>query len=277
MKKLVALFCVVYALSACSIVPLTGRSQLAIFTTQDLMPLVNDEYNESLTESKVLTSTKEGQEIVKVGNKMAEVVEAYLIEQSYDSLVNELDWEFNLLENEEINAWCMPGGKVAFYTGILPFTRDETGIAVIMGHEIAHAVAGHANERMSQELLFELGVTTVDIAIGENPTLTQELLLQAVGVGSELQILGFSRKHELEADRMGLIFMAMAGYDPREAPAFWERMAEDSEEEEFEFLSTHPGPSRRIERLNSLLPEAIAIYEQSKGSIGLSAFSLRTK
>jgi predicted Zn-dependent protease len=266
MKKTLFILLFFGLFSSCATVPLTGRNQLTIFTTQDLMPLVNDEYNESLTDSKVLTSTKEGQEIVKVGNKMAEAVEAYLIEQGYGSLVNELDWEFNLLENEEINAWCMPGGKVAFYTGILPFTRDETGIAVIMGHEIAHAVAGHANERMSQELLFELGVTAVDIAIGENPTLTQELLLQAVGVGSELQILGFSRKHELEADRMGLIFMAMAGYDPREAPAFWERMAEDSEDEEFEFLSTHPGPSRRIERLNSLLPEAIAIYEQAKGS-----------
>ncbi len=229
------------------------------------MPLVKEEYNESLTESKVLTSTEEGQEIVKVGNKMAEVVEAYLIEQGYDSLVSELDWEFNLLENEEVNAWCMPGGKVAFYTGILPFTRDETGIAVIMGHELAHAVANHSGERMSQEILMELGVGSIDLAMGQDPTLTQEILLLSIGLASNLKILSFSRKHELEADRMGLIFMAMAGYDPREAPAFWERMAEDSEEDGFDFLSTHPGPSRRIERLNSLMPEAIAIYEQSKG------------
>jgi predicted Zn-dependent protease len=202
---------------------------------------------------------------VKVGNKMAEVVEAYLIEQGYDSLVSELDWEFNLLENEEVNAWCMPGGKVAFYTGILPFTRDETGIAVIMGHELAHAVANHSGERMSQEILMELGVGSIDLAMGQDPTLTQEILLLSIGLASNLKILSFSRKHELEADRMGLIFMAMAGYDPREAPAFWERMAEDSEEDGFDFLSTHPGPSRRIERLNSLMPEAIAIYEQSKG------------
>jgi predicted Zn-dependent protease len=229
------------------------------------MPLVKEEYSESLTESKVLTSTEEGQEIVKVGNKMAEVVEAYLIEQGYDSLVSELDWEFNLLENEEVNAWCMPGGKVAFYTGILPFTRDETGIAVIMGHELAHAVANHSGERMSQEILMELGVGSIDLAMGQDPTLTQEILLLSIGLASNLKILSFSRKHELEADRMGLIFMAMAGYDPREAPAFWERMAEDSEEDGFDFLSTHPGPSRRIERLNSLMPEAIAIYEQSKG------------
>ena len=264
MKKLAALFCLVYTLSACSIVPLTGRSQLTIFTTQDLMPLVKDEYKESLTESEVVTSTKEGQEIVKVGNKMAEAVETYLKEQGYDSLVNELEWEFNLLENEEVNAWCMPGGKVAFYTGILPFTRDETGIAVIMGHELAHAVANHAGERMSQEILMELGVGTIDLAMGQDATLTQELLLLSVGVASELKLLSFSRKHELEADRMGLIFMAMAGYDPREAPLFWGRMAEDSEDEDLLFLSTHPGHSKRMERLNSLLPEAIAIYEQRK-------------
>ena len=264
MKKLAALFCVVYALSACSIVPLTGRSQLTIFTTQDLMPLVKDEYKESLTESEVVTSTKEGQEIVKVGNKMAEAVETYLKEQGYDSLVNELEWEFNLLENEEVNAWCMPRGKVAFYTGILPFTRDETGIAVIMGHELAHAVANHAGERMSQEILMELGVGSIDLAMGQDPTFTQELLLLSVGVASELKLLSFSRKHELEADRMGLIFMAMAGYDPREAPLFWGRMAEDSEDEGLPFLSTHPGHSKRMERLNSLLPEAIAIYEQRK-------------
>lgn len=264
MKKLAALLCVVYALSACSIVPLTGRSQLAIFTTQDLMPLVKDEYKETLTDSKVLTSTAEGQQIVKVGNKMAEAVETYLKEQGYDSLVNELDWEFNLLEDEEVNAWCMPGGKVAFYTGILPFTRDETGIAVIMGHELAHAVANHAGERMSQEILFELGVGTIDLAMGQDPTLTQELLLLSVGIASDLKLLSFSRKHELEADRMGLIFMAMAGYDPREAPLFWGRMAEDSEDEGLQFLSTHPGHTKRMERLNSLLPEAIAIYEQTK-------------
>ena len=266
MKKSILLLLTTFLFSSCSIVPLTGRSQLAIFTTQDLMPLVKDEYKESLKESKVLTSTQEGQEIVKVGNKMAEAVELYLKEQGYDSLVNELEWEFNLLEDEEVNAWCMPGGKVAFYTGILPFTKDETGIAVIMGHELAHAVANHAGERMSQEILMELGVGTLDLAMGQDPTLTQEILLLSIGIASDLKLLSFSRKHELEADRMGLIFMAKAGYDPREAPLFWGRMAEDSEDDGLTFLSTHPGHTKRMERLNSLLPEAIAIYEQVKGS-----------
>ena len=135
-----------------------------------------------------------------------------------------------------------------------------------MGHELAHAVANHAGERMSQEILFELGVGTLDLAMGQDPTLTQEILLLSVGIASDLKLLSFSRKHELEADRMGLIFMAMAGYDPREAPLFWGRMAEDEEDDGLTFLSTHPGHTKRMERLNSLLPEAIEIYEQRKGS-----------
>ena len=133
------------------------------------MPLVKDEYKESLTSSKVLTSTKEGQEIVKVGNRMSKAVETYLNEQGYGDMVEHLEWEFNLLEEEEVNAWCMPGGKVAFYTGILPFTKDETGIAVIMGYELGHAVANHAGERMSQEIFFALGVGSVDLAMGQGP------------------------------------------------------------------------------------------------------------
>lgn len=266
MKKSILLLLTAFLYASCSIVPLTGRNQIALFTTQDLMPLVKNEYKESLTSSKVLTSTKEGQEIVKVGNRMSKAVEKYLNEQGYGEMVEHLEWEFNLLEEEEVNAWCMPGGKVAFYTGILPFTKDETGIAVIMGHELAHAVANHAGERMSQEILFALGVGSVDLAMGQDPTLTQEILLLSVGIASSLKMLSFSRKHELEADRIGLIFMAMSGYDPREAPIFWGRMAEDSEDDGLAFLSTHPGHSKRMERLNSLLPEAIAIYEQGKGS-----------
>jgi predicted Zn-dependent protease len=264
MKRICLVVLTLLLFTSCSIVPLTGRNQLSLISTQDLVPLVKEEYQNELTSYENLTKTKEGRQIVKVGNKIASSVEKYLLKQGYDSLVNELEWEFNLLENEEVNAWCMPGGKVAFYTGIIPICEDETGIAVIMGHEIAHAVAGHANERMSQEILFELGVTAFDLAIGQNPTLIQEILLQAVGIASDLKILKFSRKHELEADRMGLIFMAMAGYDPRDAPLFWGRMSEDSEDDGLTFLSTHPGHTKRMERLNSLLPEAIAIYEQGK-------------
>jgi predicted Zn-dependent protease len=158
----------------------------------------------------------------------------------------------------------MPGGKVAFYTGIMPICQDETGIAVVMGHEIAHAVASHARERMSNGMMLNLGMSAVSTAMGQNPTMTQQILLQSIGMGSELGMLSFSRKHELEADEMGLIFMAMAGYDPRQAPVFWERMSKAGGAAPPEFLSTHPGPDRRIERLNANMPKALEYYNAAK-------------
>lgn len=264
MKHAILLFFVLVGLSGCSTVPLTGRSQLAMMSSQDIQPLVNEEYQKALKASPVLTASKDGQAVVKVGKKMALAVEKYLNEQGYGDLVKELSWEFNLLESTQVNAWCMPGGKVAFYTGILPITQTETGIAVVMGHEIAHAVASHANERMSTGLLLNFGFSALSTAVGQNPTLTQSIFLQSVGIGTELKMLKFSRKHELEADRMGLIFMAMAGYDPREAPLFWERMAAGAGQAPPEFLSTHPGPDRRVERLKARMPEALVYYEQAK-------------
>ncbi|WP_287059387.1 M48 family metallopeptidase, partial [Algoriphagus sp.] len=158
--------------------------------------------------------------------------------------------------------WCMPGGKVAYYTGILPITQGELGIAVVMGHEVAHAVASHARERMSNAMVANLGLSVFSAAMGQNPTLMQQIFLQSVGIGSQLGMLKFSRKHELEADELGLIFMAMAGYDPREAPVFWERMAAAGGEAPPEFLSTHPGPDRRIERLNANMPKALEYYNK---------------
>lgn len=264
MNRIILLILICWGLSACATVPLTGRSQLAMLSSQEIQPLVNEEYQKALTASPVLTSSNHGQAVVTVGKKMAVVVEKYLTGQGYGNLVKELAWEFNLLESPQVNAWCMPGGKVAFYTGILPITQTETGIAVVMGHEIAHAVASHANERMSTGLLFNFGFSALSTAVGQNPTLTQSIFLQSVGIGTELKMLKFSRKHELEADRMGLIFMAMAGYDPREAPLFWERMSATSGQAPPEFLSTHPGPDQRVERLTARMPEALVYYEQAK-------------
>ena len=264
MKKTAYLVLIFGLFSSCSTVPLTGRSQLAFLSNQELQPLVNEEYAKALKDSKVVTNSTEGKQVVQVGEKMAVSVEKYLVEQGYADLVKDLDWEFNLLKGDQVNAWCMPGGKVGFYTGILPITQNETGIAVVMGHEIAHAVASHANERMSTGLVVNFGFAALSAAAGQNPTLTQEIFLQYVGIGSELKMLQFSRKHELEADRMGLIFMAMAGYDPREAPIFWDRMAASAGQAPPEFLSTHPGPDRRAERLNARMPEALKYYEGSK-------------
>lgn len=261
MKKTILIFACGLLAYSCATVPLTGRSALAVVSNDEIQPLVNEEYKKAISAEKNLTSTADGQKVVRVGKKMAAAVESYLISQGYQELVNDFAWEFNLLQSEQVNAWCMPGGKVAFYTGIMPIAKDEAGIAVIMGHEIAHAVASHARERMSNSMAINLGMTAFSAAMGQNPTMMQQILLQSVGLGSQLEMLRFSRKHELEADEMGLIFMAMAGYDPREAPAFWERMSAAGGAAPPEFLSTHPGPDRRIQRLNSNMSKAMEYYK----------------
>lgn len=262
MKKIAILFCAGLILYSCAKVPLTGRSQLALVSNEEIQPLVNEQYDQVLKEDKVVTNTADGQKVLKVGKRMAEAVETYLASQGYQELADSFNWEFNLLESDQVNAWCMPGGKVAFYTGIMPLTQTETGIAVVMGHEIAHAVASHSAERMSNGMLANLGVSALSTAIGQNPTMTQAIFLQSVGIGSELGMLSFSRKHELEADEMGLTFMAIAGYDPREAPIFWQRMLENENgQAPPEFLSTHPASQTRIDKLNQHMPEALTYYK----------------
>ncbi|MEB2781763.1 M48 family metallopeptidase [Algoriphagus sp. C2-6-M1] len=263
MKKIAILFCAGLILYSCATVPLTGRNQLALVSNEEIQPLVDEQYDKVLQEGKVVTNTADGQKVLKVGNRMAKAVESYLISQGYQELANSFDWEFNLLQSDDVNAWCMPGGKVAFYTGIMPLTQTESGIAVVMGHEIAHAVASHSAERMSNGMIANLGVSALSSAVGQNPTLTQQILLQSVGISGELGMLKFSRKHELEADEMGLTFMAIAGYDPREAPIFWQRMLEnDNGAAPPEFLSTHPASQTRIDKLNKLMPEAMTYYKK---------------
>lgn len=261
MKKILLIFVVGLTAYACATVPLTGRSQLALVSNEEIQPLVNEEYSKVINQSKVVNGTAEGQRVLKVGNKISKAVEQYLVSEGYGELAQDFKWEFNLIEGADVNAWCMPGGKVAFYTGIMPIAQDEAGVAVVMGHEIAHAVAAHARERMSTGLVTNFGVGVLSSAMGQNPSLTQNILLQSVGVGSELGMLSFSRKHELEADEMGLIFMAMSGYDPRQAPVFWQRMEAQGGQAPPEFLSTHPGPANRIAKLNSQMPEALKYYK----------------
>jgi predicted Zn-dependent protease len=197
----------------------------------------------------------------RVGERISVAVEKYLKDNGLGKNVASFDWTFNTVDDPTVNAWCMPGGRVVFYTGILPITKDEAGLAVVMGHEIAHAVARHGNERMSQGMLIMGTGLTLDILTAEQPETSRALLLQSFGVGSALGSLAFSRSHETEADRMGLIFMAMAGYDPREAPKFWERMsAMSGGAKPPEFLSTHPSDTRRIADLEAYMPKALKYY-----------------
>lgn len=264
LKKLSILFLVGLITYSCAKVPFSGRNQLSLVSNEEVLPLSYDQYSQVLSESKLVTSSTQGQQVVKVGRRIANAVDQYMRERGYADELEGFNWEFNLIDDEQVNAWCMPGGKVAFYTGILPICEDETGIAVVMGHEVAHAIASHARERMSNGLLLNGLIGGVQVAMGQNPTLVQNIFLQAAGLGGQLGMLKFSRKHELEADQLGLNFMALAGYDPRQAPIFWERMNAGSDgTRPPEFLSTHPGPDQRIEELEKQMKRSMVYYEKS--------------
>lgn len=249
-------------LVACSTVPVTGRRQLSMIPDSEMLTMSYTQYDQFLTESK-LSKNKEQTEMVKrIGSKIEQSVTDYLISLDYAELLDGYDWEFNLVEDPSVNAWCMPGGKVVVYTGILPVTKDEDGLAVVMGHEIAHAIAEHGNERMSQEMLRQMGGVALSVAVKDQPQETQAMWFAAYGLGSEVGImLPYSRMHESEADQMGLIFMAMAGYDPREAPVFWERMSSVGGPKPPEWMSTHPSSETRINNLNAWMPEALEFYK----------------
>ncbi len=248
----------------CSSVPVTGRRQLSIIPASEMNSLAVTSYQETLASSKLSTNAEQTAMIKRVGARISKAVEQYMKDNNMASAISGFQWEFNLIDDPKtVNAWCMPGGKVAFYTGILPICQNDVGVAVVMGHEIAHAVANHGGERMSQELMVQMGGTALSTALQQKPEQTQQLALTAYGVGSQvLGILPYSRLHESEADKMGLIFMAMAGYDPNEAPKFWERMKANSGGSGTpQFLSTHPSDSKRIGDLQRDIPEAMKYYK----------------
>lgn len=267
MKKISLSFVIlclsVMFLNSCSKVPLTNRRQLNLISSSELLSMSFQEYSTFLNENSVSTNTSQTAMVKKVGNKIKTAVEQYFNQNGLSSKLNGYKWEFNLIDNSEANAWCMPGGKVVFYTGILPYTKDETGMAVVMGHEIAHAIADHGNERMSQSLVSEFGSVALSVVLQNKPETTQALWQTAYGLGSQVGvILPFSRLHENEADQLGLIFMAMAGYDPNQAVDFWTRMSQtNNSSANLEFLSTHPSNATRIRKIKGYLPEALKYYK----------------
>jgi predicted Zn-dependent protease len=258
MKKATYIFSILL-LTACTTVPLTGRKQMKIISSSELNTMAFQQYGEFLSTNKLSSNKRDAASVKKVGNKIRVAVEKYLKSINRLDIINGFKWEFNLVEDKSINAWAMPGGKVVFYSGIIPICKNEAGIAVVMGHEIAHIIAGHGNERMSQEMIAQLGISALSQALKEKPKKTKNLLLTAVGMGAQYGVLlPFSRTHEKEADRIGLIIMTMAGYDPHEAPTFWKRMSKLSNgKEPPEFLSTHPSSSNRIADLQAAIPEAM--------------------
>jgi predicted Zn-dependent protease len=262
MFKKIALFAGLLAIAACSTVPITGRRQLALVSSSEMQQMSYASYRQVLDTSKVITNQNAAM-VKRVGQKIQRAVEQYMAQNNLSDQLAGYAWEFNLIQDPQVNAWCMPGGKVVVYTGILPVTRDETGLAVVMGHEIAHAIAKHGDERMSQGLLQQLGGATLQAALGSNPSLTNNLFLTAFGAGSQLGMLAYGRKQESEADRLGLVFMAMAGYDPQQATTFWERMAAGKGgQAPPEFLSTHPSDETRIADLKRHMPEALKYYKK---------------
>ncbi len=247
---------------ACTSVAVTGRKQLALVSNAEILPMAAQQYQEVIRQGPLSKNQEQTELIRRVGTRIQKAVEQYMAERNLSDQLAGFAWEFNLIDDPKtVNAWCMPGGKVAFYTGILPICKDELGVAVVMGHEVAHAIANHGRERMSQQLMAQFGLGTLSALMGQNPGAGKDLLLQAVGIGTNLGILKFSRQHESEADYMGLIFMSIAGYDPREAPKFWERMTEMSGgQQPPEFLSTHPSHETRVSDLNKWMPEALKYY-----------------
>jgi predicted Zn-dependent protease len=262
---LYSLFFILVLLSySCSNVPLTGRKQFIVIPGSQITSLSADSYNQVLQENKLSENSNYVNTIRTVGSRMSEAVERYLQENNMESRTDDFNWQYNVIVSDELNAWCMPGGQIAFYEGIMPICKDESGVAVVMGHEIAHAIAQHGNERMSQQLVLQLGGVALTEALKNEKEKTMQLALLAFGVGSKLGVeLPYSRVHETEADELGLYFMAMAGYDPREAPAFWERMQSVGTQRMPEILSTHPDPGNRIKDIEKHMDKAMEFYNNS--------------
>ncbi|PQJ73280.1 MULTISPECIES: M48 family metallopeptidase [Polaribacter] len=257
MKKIVVLVLTVFLFVECSTVPITGRSRVNFVSDAQVLPSSFAQYSSFLKENKLSTNREMSNEIKNVGKNISAAVDRFMRANNMVAEADSYRWEFNLVEDETVNAWCMPGGKVVFYTGIMPICANEDGVAAVMGHEVAHAFAKHGQERMSQGQLQQLGGVAVALGTSGKSSESQQLWNTAFGIGSGLGMLKFSRVHEQEADRLGLVFMIMAGYDGREAAEVWVRMSEKSGgSSQPEMLSTHPSNESRIQDLKNYLPTA---------------------
>ena len=259
MKKIVSLLVIFLMVAACKTVPITGRKQLSLVSDSQLYPMAFQQYDQFLKENKLSTNVKESNEVKAVGKRIQGAVDRFMRANGMAAKADAYKWEFNLVDDPTVNAWCMPGGKVVVYTGIMPIAKNEDGLAAIMGHEIAHAFAGHGAERMSTGILQQAGGLAVALATANKSPEQQQIWQTAYGVGSTVGVmLPFSRTHETEADKLGMIFMIMAGYNPEEAVNVWIRMSqrEGAENAPPEFLSTHPSNQTRIKTLRDYIPEA---------------------
>lgn len=261
MKKPILFFSIgfIFLVVSCTTInPFTGKKTLNFVSNDQLFPSSFQQYGTFLKENKVITGTAEAKRIETVGIKIKTAAEQYLNANGFQGYLKDYSWEYKLVDSKEVNAWCMPGGKIVFYTGILPICKDDAGIATVMAHEVAHALANHGAQRMSASQLQELGAAGISIATGAQSAEKQEMWQQYYGLGSQVGVmLPFSRNHESEADMIGLKLMAIAGYNPDNAVIFWERMAANATgNKPMEILSTHPSDATRISKLKSQIPEA---------------------
>lgn len=265
-KNLFVILSTALLISGCGSVPITGRKQLSLVRDNDVLASSFQQYGEFIRSAPLSTNTSQTAMVRNVGIRIAAAVETYLRNNGLASEIENYRWEFNLVRSSEVNAFCMPGGKIVVYEGILPYIKDETALAVVLGHEVAHAVAKHANERMSQEVIRQSGASIVSSAVGTSSAMVQQATALVYGLGTQGAMLKYSRGHELEADHLGLIFMAMAGYDPSQAADFWIGMAAGGGKGAPEFMSTHPSDDTRVKEINKHLPEALNYYNGATGA-----------
>jgi len=258
LKKTLSILAVVVFAVACTTNPFTGKSTLALVPNSQILPMAFQQYDQFLSEHDVVTGTSESKMIKNIGRKISTASERWLTANGYAGYLKDYAWEYNLVNDDAVNAWCMPGGKIVFYTGILPVAKNESGIAAVMGHEVAHALANHGQQRMSAGQLQALGAVAGNVALAKDPK-NQQIFNQSYGIASTVGVmLPFSRNHESEADRIGLTLMAIAGYDPIVAAELWVRMKEAAGGAPPEFLSTHPSSDTRINNITAWAPDAKA-------------------
>ena len=248
-------------LASCSTVPISGREQFNIVSDDNIASLSFQQYQTFMQKAKLSNDPGKTAMVKRVGFRIKNAVELYMRQNLMSDQLSGYQWEFNLIEDKQVNAWALPGGKVVVYSGILPITRNDAGLAVVIGHEVAHVIARHGNERMSQGLVAQMGGIALSTALSTSPAATRDLWMQVFGLGTQVGVmLPFSRLHEAEADRLGLVFMAMAGYDPHSALGVWQRMAAKKGAAPPEFLSTHPSDETRIRNIQTYIPEAMKYY-----------------
>lgn len=268
-KRIFIALIAIVVIESCSKVPISGRNQVNLVPEDQIVSMALSQYRDFLSKHQVVTGTPEAQMVATVGQRIADAAATYLKSRNRAERIAGYRWEYNLIQDPQVNAWALPGGKIVVYTGILPYTQNEAGLATVVGHEVAHAIGRHGNERLSQGLLAQAGGLALDIYLQQHPHKAGDLFAQAYGLGVTVgALLPFSRLHESEADKMGLVLMAIAGYNPQEAVQFWTRMSQIQKQgAPPEFLSTHPSDAKRIADIKAFLPTAMRFYEKYHGTV----------